>query len=95
MPKKKEDTDEASIGHNSGISAAKLKSYIARIEKLNEDKAAITEDLRVVYSEAKSEGFSAPTIRAVIRERAMDVEKRREQEELLEIYRRAVGLIDG
>ena len=79
------------IGHNS-IAADRLKSFIQRIEKLEEDKAAIGEDIKQVYAELKGTGFDAKTIRTIIRERKMDIEKRREQEELLELYRAALGM---
>lgn len=93
MAKKKAD-EEHGIGHNTDIATGKLKSFVSRIEKLNKDKDDVSDDLREVYSEAKSSGLSAKTIRTIVRERAMDVEKRREENELLDLYRAAVGLID-
>jgi uncharacterized protein (UPF0335 family) len=92
MAKKKEETP--GVGHNSeAVASGKLKSFISKIEKLNEDKVAVLDDLRLVFGEAKSAGFSVKTIRQIVRERAMDVEKRREEQALLEIYRSAVGLL--
>ena len=79
-------------GHNSGVSSERLKSIIDRIEKLVSQKESIQSDISDVYAEAKGTGFDAPIIRKIIRERKMDVEKRREQEELLELYKAAIGM---
>jgi uncharacterized protein (UPF0335 family) len=81
-------------GHNSGISSERLRSFVKRIEKLQEDKDAVGEDLKEVYSEAKSTGFDVTIIRHIVRIRKIEVEKRREQEELLDLYRSALGMED-
>lgn len=77
---------------SGGISSARLKSFIERIEKLEEDKAAIGEDLKEVYAEAKGTGFDTKIIRQIVRIRKIDVEKRREQDELLDLYKSALGM---
>jgi len=77
---------------SGGVSAARLKSFIERIEKLEEDKAAVGEDLKEVYAEAKGTGFDTKTMRQIVRLRKLDVEKRREQDELLELYKSALGM---
>jgi uncharacterized protein (UPF0335 family) len=77
---------------SGGISAERLRSFIKRIEKLEEDKAAVSEDLREVYGEAKGTGFDVKIIRKIVTLRKMEVEKRREQEELLELYKSALGM---
>lgn len=76
-----------------GIAADRLKSFIERIERLEEEKAALTADIREVYSEAKSTGFDTKIMRQVVRLRKMDSADREEQEELLDLYKQAVGLI--
>ncbi len=74
-------------GHNSAdeptteISSARLKSFIKRTEKIEEDRVALCEDLREVYAEAKGTDFDTKTIRQVIRLRKIKIEDRREQEE--------------
>jgi uncharacterized protein (UPF0335 family) len=73
------------------ISSERLKSFIKRIEKLEEDKANVANDIKDVYAEAKGTGFDVKIIRQVIRLRKLDVEKRREQEELLDLYFAAIG----
>lgn len=72
--------------------AARLTSFVERIERLEEEKAAISEDVKEVYGEAKGSGFDVKTIRKIVKLRKMDREKRREEEELLDLYKRAVGL---
>lgn len=85
MAKKKEEV-------SGEISAGRLKSFIQRIEKLEEDKAAVSEDLKEVYGEAKGTGFDVKIIRQIVRVRKMDTEKRHELEELLELYKSALGM---
>lgn len=79
---------------SGGISSECLSSFIKRIEKLEEDKAAVGEDLKEVYSEAKGTGFDTKIMRKIISIRKIEVEKRREQEELLELYKAALGMDD-
>jgi uncharacterized protein (UPF0335 family) len=74
------------------VSAARLKAFIERIEKLEEDKAAVSEDLKEVYAEAKGTGYDTKTMRKIVSLRKMDVEKRREADELLELYKSALGM---
>ncbi len=75
-----------------GIAADRLKSFIERVERLEEEKAALTADIREVYAEAKATGFDTKIMRQVVKLRKMDSNDRQEQEELLELYKRAVGL---
>lgn len=75
----------------SGISAQRLKSFIQRIERLEEEKKALGADIREVYSEAKSGGFDAKIMRQVVKVRKMDKSDREEQESLLQVYLEAVG----
>ena len=77
---------------DSGISSERLSSFIKRIEKLEEDKAAVGEDLKEIYTEAKGTGFDTKIIRAIVRMRKIEVEKRREHEELLDLYLSAIGM---
>lgn len=75
-----------------GVSGERLRQYIERIERLEEEKAGLAEDIRDVYSEAKSAGFESKIMRQIIKLRKMDNQKRQEQEELLELYKSAIGL---
>lgn len=76
----------------NAVAADVLRSYIERIERLEEEKAALADDARDVYAEAKANGFDAAIMRKIIRLRKMEAADRREEEELLELYKKAVGL---
>ncbi|MBL8630373.1 MAG: DUF2312 domain-containing protein [Rhodospirillaceae bacterium] len=73
------------------VSAQRLKQFITRIEKLEEEKKAMAADIREVYSEAKSAGFDTKIMRQVIKIRGMDKADREEQESLIQVYLDAVG----
>ena len=75
-----------------GIAGEQLRAYIERIERLEEEKAALAGDLREVYAEAKGNGFDVKIMRQIIRLRKMDREDRQEQEELLQLYQHAIGM---
>jgi uncharacterized protein (UPF0335 family) len=79
-------------GHNS-IAADRLKSFIERIQKLQEERAGISADIKDVKQEAKSAGFDVPTINAIIKLLAQDPADREEAETLLDVYKQAVGLV--
>ena len=70
-----------------------LKAFVERIERLEEEKAALTADIREVYAEAKSTGFDVKALRTVIRIRKQDDTERREQELVLETYLNALGML--
>jgi uncharacterized protein (UPF0335 family) len=69
----------------------RLKSLIERIERLEEDKAAIAADMKEVFAEAKGEGFDVKIMRKVIRMRKQDKAKRQEEEALVDLYLSAIG----
>lgn len=73
----------------------RLCSFIARIERLDEEKAGLAADIRDVYAEAKSAGFDPKVMRQVVKLRKMKVEDRREQEMLLDTYLHALGMEEG
>ncbi len=74
-------------------SAARLKSFIERIERLEEEKAGIAADIKEVYAEAKGTGFDIKIMRQIVRLRKMESADRQEQEELLDVYMRALGMV--
>lgn len=78
-----------------GVESAKLKSYIERIERLEEDKAGIASDVRDVFAEAKSNGFDTKTMRQVLKLRKMKSNERTEAEYMLDLYKRALGMDHG
>ncbi len=83
--------DSASFDTLSTTAQGKLKSLVERIERLEEDKAAVAGDLKEVYAEAKGEGFDTKILRKVVRLRKADTAKRQEEEALIELYITAIG----
>lgn len=78
---------------SENVSAEQLRLFIERIERLEEDKKGISDDIKDVYSEAKGTGFDVKTIRSIIKLRAMEKAARQEAEALLETYKNALGLV--
>jgi uncharacterized protein (UPF0335 family) len=83
--------DASSIETFNTSAQGKLKSLIERIERLEEDKAAVAGDLKEVYAEAKGEGFDTKIVRKVVRMRKQDAAKRQEEEALIDLYISAIG----
>lgn len=77
-----------------GVAGEELRQFIERIERLEEEKASIAEDIRDVFAEAKGRGYDAKTMRQIIKIRKMDKNERDEQESLLELYKAALGMSD-
>jgi uncharacterized protein (UPF0335 family) len=78
----------------TNVSGARLKSFISRVEKLEEEKKAISEDIRDVYAEAKGLGFEPKIVRKIVSLRKTNLEKRREEQELLDLYMSAIGMAE-
>jgi uncharacterized protein (UPF0335 family) len=81
--------DDPQVG---GIAADRLRSIIERIERLEEERKALGSDIKDIYAEAKSAGFDVKVIRAIIRIRKQEPAEVEEQESLLDVYRRALGM---
>lgn len=79
----------------ANFAKTRLKSIVERIEKLEEEKKALSDDIREVYAEAKAEGFDVKAMRVVVRLRKQDLEERKEHEALVGLYRDALGLGGG
>jgi uncharacterized protein (UPF0335 family) len=71
-----------------------LKAFVERIERLEEEKKTIADDIRDVYAEAKATGFDVKALRTIVRMRKQDVDERREQESILETYMHALGMLN-
>lgn len=84
-----QETETHDVG---GVAGQRLKSFMDRIERLEEEKKGLADDIKDIYGEAKGVGFDVKTIRKLVRLRKMETEKRREEEELLELYKAAIGL---
>ena len=76
-----------------GVAADRLRTIIERIERLEEEKAALAEDIREVYAEAKGNGFDVKVMRQIVRLRKMDSNDRSEMEAVLETYMAALGMM--
>jgi uncharacterized protein (UPF0335 family) len=70
-----------------------LKAFVERVERLEEEKKTIADDIRDVYAEAKGNGFDVKAMRTVVRLRKQDVNERKEQEAILETYLHALGML--
>lgn len=92
MTEAKKKDAAAGVGHNSEVSGARIKAFVERVERLEEEKKAISEDVRDVYSEAKAQGFEPKILRKLVSIRKVNLEKRREEQELLQLYASAMQL---
>ena len=81
----------ASVEGATTVAGERLRSFIERVERLEEEKATIMNDVKEIYAEAKGEGYDVKILRQVIRIRKMDRADRQEQEALLELYLSAIG----
>lgn len=77
----------------TNIAGERLRSVIERIERLEEERKALANDIKDIYSEAKSAGFDVKVIRQLIRIRKQEPAEVEEQETLLDVYRRALGMV--
>jgi len=77
---------------SDNVAAEQLRLFIERIERLEEEKKGMSDDIRDVYLEAKSQGFDGKTMRSIVRLRKMEKDARDEMDALLETYRNALGL---
>jgi uncharacterized protein (UPF0335 family) len=75
-----------------GIAADRLRSIVERVERVEEERKALADDIKDIYSEAKSAGFDVKVVRQVIRLRKQEPAEVEEQETLLDLYRRALGM---
>ncbi len=93
MPNTNAQTKET-VDSSGEVSGARLKSFIERVERLEEEKKTLGEDIRDVYSEAKSTGFDPKIMRKIVSLRRTNLEKRREEQELLDLYMSAIGMAE-
>ena len=86
----------AAAAEGSAVRFAKdhLKAFVERVEKLEEEKKTIGDDIRDVYAEAKANGFDIKALRTIVRLRKQDADERREQEAILETYMHALGMLN-
>ena len=85
--------DDITAESSQGVARDQLRTIVERIERLEEEKKAIADDIRDVYAEAKGNGFDVKALRAIVRIRKMDVEKAAEEEAMLDLYKSALGMV--
>lgn len=83
---------DGEAGDVAGVAGKRLLSFFDRVERLEEEKSALAEDIKDVYAEAKAAGFEVKIMRRIMKLRKMEVEKRREEDELLSLYMSAIGM---
>ncbi|MFG1477280.1 DUF2312 domain-containing protein [Xanthobacter sp. V4C-4] len=76
----------------AGFAKEQLKSFIERIERLEEEKKAISDDIKDVFAEAKANGFDVKALRAILKIRKEDVDERKEHDAIVELYCQALGI---
>jgi uncharacterized protein (UPF0335 family) len=77
---------------NTGVAADELRQFVERIERLEEEKAAIAGDIKEVFAEMKGRGFDTKAVRSILRIRKKDHAERQEEEAILELYMQALGM---
>ena len=80
------------VGGTEEVNAGHLRAFVERIERLEEEKKALADDIKDVYAEAKGNGFDVKIMRKIVSIRKQDREKRHEEEEILSLYMAALGL---
>ncbi len=83
------------MAENGGVAAGQLRSFVERIERLEEEKKGISDDIRDVFAEAKGNGFDTKIMRQVIRLRKQEPNERQEAEAILDLYMHALGMVPG
>ncbi len=84
--------DKNPLAATESVAADQLKAFIERIERLEEEKASLSGDIREVYAEAKGNGFDTKAMRKIIAMRKKDFAERREEEAILDLYMQALGM---
>ena len=83
------------MAETGGVAAGQLRSFIERIERLEEEKKGLSDDIRDVFAEAKGNGFDTKVMRQVIRLRKKEPAERQEEEAILDLYMHALGMVPG
>jgi uncharacterized protein (UPF0335 family) len=84
--------DEVTGESGQTVAAGQLRAFVERIERLEEDKKTIAEDIKEVYAELKGTGFDTKAVRTIIRLRKKDQAERQEEETILDLYKNALGM---
>lgn len=88
------DEDENEVTNSAQtVAAGQLRAFIERVERLEEEKKTIADDIKDVYAEMKGTGFDTKTVRTIIKMRKQDQAERQEAESILELYMTALGMV--
>ncbi|QVQ37767.1 DUF2312 domain-containing protein [Pseudochrobactrum algeriensis] len=85
-------SDDITHDTAQSVSVGQLRAFIERIERLEEEKKTISDDIKEVYAELKGSGFDAPAVRAIIRARKKEAHERQEEEAMIQLYMDALGM---
>ncbi len=88
-----ESTSGSEAKEVGGVAGKRLAAFIERVERLEEEKTVLMEDIKEVYAEAKGVGFDVKAMRKIVALRKMDSEKRQEMEAIIDLYKSAIGMI--
>lgn len=91
--KAKAQADDGEAVQINGIAAQQLRSIVERIERLEEEKKAIADDIKDVYGEAKAHGYDTKALRKIVALRKKDATEREHEEAILELYKNALGMV--
>lgn len=78
--------------NDTGVAGDQLKSFVERVERMEEEKRAIADDIKEIYAEAKGNGFDVKVLRQIVRIRKQDASEREEQEAIRDLYMHAMGM---
>ncbi|WP_109464017.1 DUF2312 domain-containing protein [Albibacillus kandeliae] len=84
---------ETDLGNAEKVTADRLRSFVERIERLEDEKKEVAEQIKEVFAELKGEGFDAAAIRTIVKRRKQDADKLAEQEAVLDLYMSALGMV--
>ena len=85
--------DDITSETSQTVAAGQLRAFIERVERLEEDKKAIAEDIKEVYGEMKATGFDTKAVRTIVRLRKKDQAERQEEEAIIDLYKNALGMV--
>ena len=87
-----DDTNSGKAKDVGGVAGQRLRAFLERIERLEEEKKGLADDVKDIYAEAKGVGFDAKIMKHVLKLRKMEPQKRQEEDELLDLYMAAIGM---
>jgi len=94
LGKVREDEEAEERPNNTGVAGDRLKSFIERVERMEEEKKCLQDDIKDIMAEAKGTGFDTKTIRTIIRMRKKTVQERQEEQEMIDLYLSAIGMFE-